>query len=212
MRARPFSMGSPERLVATMMAVEYLVHHEVAGAVVECGVWRGGNMMAAALALQHLGATRLLYLFDTFEGMTAPEDMDIDCSGVPAHFEFERLRKTPEKTQWCEASLEDVRANMASTGYPEDLVNLVKGPVEATLPDSAPAEIALLRLDTDWYSSTLHELQCLYPRVSQLGVVVIDDYGHWQGARRAVDEYIASNGIRCFLHRIDYTARQFVKV
>jgi O-methyltransferase len=184
----------------------------VPGAIVECGVWRGGNMMAAALTLQHLGVTRPIYLFDTFEGMTAPEGMDVDYSGVSARVEFDRLRRRPEKTQWCEASLDEVCANMSATGYRSALIHFVKGPVELTLSDAAPADIALLRLDTDWYASTLHELQCLYPRVSRRGVVVIDDYGHWEGARRAVDEYLVTNGIHCLLHRIDYTAREFVKV
>ena len=210
-RVKPFSMGSTERLLATINAIEYVVSNEIPGAFVECGVWRGGHMMAAALTLQHLDAKRPLYLFDTFDGMTEPEDIDKDYSGSPAKTEFFLRKGKSGESQWCAASESEVRRNMQATGYPDHLTFLIKGPVEATLPDNAPSQIALLRLDTDWHASTLHELCCLYPRVSHLGVVTIDDYGHWQGAQRAVDEYIAANKIPCLLHRVDYTAREFVK-
>ena len=80
---------------------------------------------------------------------------------------------------------------MASTGYPPDRVRYVKGPVERTIPDRLPGgPIALLRLDTDWYESTRHELLHLFPLLSPGGVLIIDDYGHWSGARKAVDEYL----------------------
>lgn len=210
-RVRPFTMTSPERIHATITAVEYIARQGIPGAIVECGVWKGGNMMAAALVLQHYSAIRPLYLFDTFEGMTAPGAVDADHSGTPARLEYERLQKNPKKAQWCEAGIEEVRANMASTGYPADQLYFVKGQVELTLPSAAPKQIALLRLDTDWYASTRHELEHLYPLVASGGVVAIDDYGHWQGARRAVDEYLDRHNICCLLHRIDYTAREFVK-
>lgn len=210
-RVQPFTMTGKERVLATINAVEYLTQHDIPGAILECGVWRGGQMMAAAYALQHLGATRALYLFDTFAGMTEPGLQDTNVDGEHAASEFARFAKHPNKKQWCEASIDEVRSNIASTGYAQDLVHLVKGPVETTLPSAAPQTIAMLRLDTDWYASTLHELEHLYPRVSSGGVIAIDDYGHWQGARQAVDEYLVKKRIRCMLHRIDYTAREFVK-
>ena len=83
--------------------------------------------------------------------------------------------------------------------------------VEDTIPNQAPKEIALLRLDTDWYESTLHELEHLYPRLVSGGVLIIDDYGHWRGAREAVDEYIDKHKLKLFLTRIDYTGRLCVK-
>lgn len=210
-RVKPFSMGSDERLLATINAVEYVVRNDIPGSFVECGVWRGGHMMAAALTLQHLQSQRPIYLFDTFDGMTKPEDIDKDYSDAPAIKEFLLRKGKYGESQWCVASEAEVRMNMQTTGYPDHQTFLVKGPVEATLPHKAPSQIAILRLDTDWYASTLHELCCLYPKVSHLGVVAIDDYGHWQGARRAVDEYLATNKIPCLLHRTDYTAREFVK-
>jgi hypothetical protein len=210
-RVQPYTMTGIARTLSTINAVEYVVRHGVAGAIVECGVWRGGNMMAAALALSHYKTTRPLYLFDTFTGMTQPNDVDKDLSGRAARLLYSRLQKKQDSTGWCEARIELVQSNMASTKYPNNLINLVEGPVESTLPLNAPEQIAVLRLDTDWYDSTLHELVHLYPRVSSGGVIIIDDYGHWKGARRAVDEYLSSQNIRCLLHRIDYTGREFVK-
>jgi hypothetical protein len=98
-----------------------------------------------------------------------------------------------------------------ATGYPAERVHLVRGPVEETLPAAAPERLALLRLDTDWYASTRHELEHLYPRLVDGGVLIVDDYGHWQGARQAVDEYFAGTAPPPLLHRIDYTARIGVK-
>lgn len=208
-QVKPFTMTGSARIFTQINAVEYIVNHALDGAIVECGVWRGGSMMAAALTLLHLGDThRDLYLYDTFSGMTKPGDDDLDMFGSPASTIFKRHSKT---TGWCEAGMEEVLTNMKSTGYSSSHLHFIKGDVEQTLPASAPAQIALLRLDTDWYTSTLHELNHLYPLVTPYGIVIVDDYGHWQGARKAVDHYIQSNSLRIFLHRIDYSARVFIK-
>ncbi|MGH9122674.1 MAG: TylF/MycF/NovP-related O-methyltransferase, partial [Acidimicrobiales bacterium] len=86
----------------------------------------------------------------------------------------------------------------------------IAGMVEETLPASVPEEIALCRLDTDWYASTSHEMRCLFPRIAEGGVLLVDDYGHYKGARKAVDEYFDQVGLAVLLHRIDYTGRQLV--
>ena len=101
---------------------------------------------------------------------------------------------------------------MASTGYPANQISYVRGPVEQTIPITVPESIALLRLDTDWHASTRHELDYLFPRLVKGGVLIIDDYGHWQGARKAVDDYIAANKLNLLLSRIDYTGRLAVKI
>jgi hypothetical protein len=105
-----------------------------------------------------------------------------------------------------------VQRAVRSTGYDPGKIHLIKGKVEDTVPGAAPTKIALLRLDTDWYESTRHELEHLFPRLSPGGVIIIDDYGHWQGARRATDEFLAQHNIPLLLNRIDYTARIGVKV
>jgi hypothetical protein len=208
--ARPYTMTSPERLAALVAAVRYVVRSGVPGDVAECGVWRGGSMMAVALALLAEGDTsRHLYLYDTFAGMPEPTDADRDYEGVSAEAQLEQPREGMDV--WCRASLEDVTANLASTGYPRDRLHFVRGRVEETIPGTAPASLALLRLDTDWYESTRHELEHLYPRLSRKGILILDDYGHWQGARKAVDEYFAPAHRLAFLHRIDYTGRLVLK-
>jgi len=210
-KARPYTMSGVERIVATISAVEHIVTQSVPGVIVECGVWRGGQMMAAALTLQHLGELRELCLYDTFSGMTQPDDTDLDLHGDAAAPIYEASLQKPAGERWCEASLEDVSRNIASTGYPSSSVSYIVGPVEKTLPNKAPEQIAYLRLDTDWHASTMHELVHLYPRVAVHGVVCIDDYGHWQGARKATEEYLQTHKVPALLHRIDYSGRQFVK-
>ena len=209
--ARPFTMGGDLRTLSTIAAVEYVVRNGIEGAIVECGVWRGGQMMAAAMTLRHLEAERDIYLLDTFAGMTKPDDRDLDLSGAAAAPVYQDSLERPVGERWCEAGIEDVRRNLATTGYPMSKIRLVQGDVEATIPAAAPEAIAYLRLDTDWYASTAHEFEHLYPRVTRLGVVTVDDYGHWQGARQATDEYLEKHGIAAMMHRIDYSARQFVK-
>ena len=211
-RCEPATMTSVERIYALYKAVEYLSAARIAGDFVECGVWRGGSMMCAALALLQGGDTsRQLYLYDTFEGMVPPDVSDIDYRGQTAATQLLAEQRTEDSYIWGYAPLEVVRRNMVSTGYPESKVIYVRGPVEQTIPTTLPGPIALLRLDTDWYASTRHELDHLFPRLVQGGVLIIDDYGHWQGVRRAVDEYFAANDVKVLLHRIDYAGRIFVR-
>jgi hypothetical protein len=206
-QTRPFTQTTPESIFAFKNAIEYVMRNDIAGEIVECGVWKGGSMMAAALTLLNLGIKRRLYLFDTFAGMTTPTAVDRDRSGRSAIQDFEEGRL--EKNN---VPLEEVRANLRSTGYDENLITYVQGPVEETLPDNAPEAIAILRLDTDWYESTRHELQHLFPRLTGGGVLIIDDYGYWRGARQAVDEFIHDQKLPLLLNRIDHTARICVKL
>jgi O-methyltransferase len=207
-RCQPATMTSVERIYAPYKAVEYLSAARIPGDFVECGVWRGGSMMCAALTLQLQSDTsRHLYLYDTFEGMVAPDASDVDFTGRAATAQLSVEACSEDSTIWAYAPLETVRRNMSSTGYPDDQVSYVRGPVEQTIPAIAPASIALLRLDTDWYTSTRHEMEHLFPRLVRGGVLIVDDYGHWQGARRAVDEFFAASNVKLLLNRIDYTGR-----
>lgn len=202
---QPYTMVGAERTFALIQAVRHVVSANVPGDIVECGVWRGGSMMAAAYALQSLGrCDRDLYLFDTYSGMTAPTEVDTNAIG-------ESAATLMGGSVWAHASLEEVQGNLARTGYDMRRLHFIRGRVEDTLPGAAPERIAILRLDTDWYESTRHELTHLYPRLSPGGVLIIDDYGHWQGCRKAVDEYFSTSGIRILLHRVDYTGRVAVK-
>lgn len=209
---RPFTLTPPERIYALCQAVRYIAG-VVPGDIVECGVWRGGSMMAAARTLLETGdTTRHLYLFDTFEGMVEPGEHDRRHDGLDAARLLARdsSNRYAEDSTWCAADLEDVQRAVGSVRYPSDKIHLVKGRVEETIPDEAPGAIAILRLDTDWYESTRHELIHLYPRMSTGGVLIIDDYGFWRGARRAVDEFFNDQSRRVFLNRIDESARLVV--
>lgn len=211
-QVKPYTMTSPERIHGLIHVLHYLHENKIKGDIVECGVWRGGSMMAAAKTLQALGDTsRNLWLFDTFEGMTAPTEHDISHSGTTAAEKFEKRRTGDDSSNWCYASLEEVRNNVSKTGYPADRLRFIKGKVEDTLPGEAPPEIAFLRLDTDWYESTLHELETLFPRLVPGGILIIDDYADWSGARKAVEEYLAKHSIPLFLSRMDNSARLAVK-
>jgi O-methyltransferase len=206
---RPFTMTSVERIYSLIQAVRYVTANGIEGAIVECGVWKGGSMAAVAKALvQSTDLQRDLFLFDTFEGMSEPTRNDIDYEG---QYALDVMREKPSY-RCADAPLESVKKVLYETGYPRDKLNFIQGKVEETIPRYAPALIALLRLDTDWYESTKHELTHLFPRLANGGVIIIDDYGHWKGSRQACDEYFAKNHIPILLNRIDYTGRIAVKL
>lgn len=217
-RAQPFTMTGQDRLLSLIDAVNYVVQRGVPGDFVECGVWRGGSVMAMLLRMQQLGANdRDIYLYDTFEGMTAPTDLDVSHFDGSARSIFERSQAEGTKP-WSHLFNEKVlnedlvRQNVESTGYPSERIHLVKGRVEDTIPQTIPEQIAILRLDTDWYESTRHELQHMWHRLAPGGVLIIDDYGHWDGCRKAVDEFFGEGGEPpVLLNRIDYSGRIAVK-
>lgn len=210
---REFTMTSPERVQGLIQAVRYLAEHHINGAIVECGVWRGGSMMAVLHTLLRFNDTdRDIYLFDTFEGMVAPTEEDVSYHGKSATEKFEETRITADSSNWCKASLADVKTNIAGCAYPSNKIHFVKGRVEQTLfSQQLPEKIALLRLDTDWYESTKLGLEVLYPLLCSSGVLIIDDYGHWQGARKAVDDYLQGHQAKILLNRMDSTGRIAVK-
>lgn len=210
---RSYTMTSPERMYSLYQAVEYVLRNHLPGDFVECGVWRGRSSMLIAHMLQRRNIRdRRLFMYDTFEGMSAPTADDKDFAGRQADSLLKANETNKETSVWCLADLKDVKNNMSKTGLPDDQIIYVQGKVEDTLPATMPeAEIALLRLDTDWYASTLQELIHLYPKLVTNGVLIIDDYGHWQGCRKAVDEYFQQNDISLLLQRIDYTGRMAIK-
>jgi O-methyltransferase len=206
---RPWTMTSAERIYSLIQAVRYLCSNDTKGAIVECGVWKGGSMAAAAKTLLKMqDSGRDLYLFDTFEGMSEPTSKDVDYSGRKAS----DVLSGDSGFRCANAPLEGVKKVLYDTGYPKEKIHFVQGKVEETIPAAAPDLISLLRLDTDWYESTKHELVHLFPRLSPRGIIIIDDYGHWRGSREACDEYFDENHIHILLNRIDYTGRIGIKI
>jgi hypothetical protein len=169
------------------MLVERVVRENIPGDLAEVGVWKGGVLMAMALKCKQLGVERRIHAYDTFSGMTPPGRDDVDLDGHAAKDIWERVK--------CEASFDEVVRNMALVQYPA--IEYHRGDI--TYCKDFPT-FALLRLDTDWYESTKHELTYMEPRVSPYGFIIVDDYGHWRGSRKAVDEFAPIG-----LQKIDYT-------
>ena len=211
-RVKDFTMTSPERIVSLIRAIEYINVNNIEGDIVECGVWKGGSIGACLLTLLKLNKIDTkIWLYDTFEGMNKPTEFDLDINGRLAS---DRMKNEDVETSWlwAKAEVDVVKENVGSYGYPNEKINFIKGIVEETLlSNKIPDKISLLRLDTDWYASTKIELEVLYPRLVSGGVLIIDDYGHWGGCRKAVDDFFESMEFKPFFSRIDYTGRIIIK-
>jgi len=206
-RTKPYSLTSAPKMYSLYKAIQYVTKYQIPGDFVECGVWRGGSSMMAALTFIEAGDTgREMWLYDTYGPRPEPTDKDVRArDGLPASEIWTDLAhtNTPE--------LDDVRSNMESTRYPKENIWFIQGKVEDTIPATMPGSISVLRLDTDWYEFTYHELKHLFPVLSPNGILIIDDYGWYRGAREATDQYFDENNIQIFLHRIDLAGRMAFK-
>jgi predicted O-methyltransferase YrrM len=210
----PYTMTVIDGLDATyalFQTIKYITQNNIPGDMVECGVWRGGSMMLIAYALQHFGDTsRQFYLYDTYSGMTEPDEIDIDFDDKAMKPRWALITNKGHLMGFG-GSVEDVKTNLRLTGYPEQQMHFIVGDVLQTIPAQLPSRIAVLRLDTDWYKSTLHELQHLYDLVVPHGVLIIDDYGWCRGARQATDEFFRDRSFKPMMHRVDQGPRVIVK-
>ena len=199
--------GGADSTYGLFQIVKYIVQNDIRGEIVECGVWRGGSMMFIAYSLRYFGDLgRQLYLYDTYAGMTQPDDIDVDFDGIAQ----KPLWKPGQKMGYG-GSLEDVKSNLRKTDYPEERLHFIAGDVLETIPAQLPSRIALLRLDTDYYKSTLHELKHLYDLLVPHGVLIVDDYGWCRGARQATDEFLRELPFKPLMHRVDQSVRVIVK-
>jgi hypothetical protein len=181
-KIRRYTMTDRKRVNGLINAIEYTLEKGIPGDFVECGVWKGGNIMTMILVLQKHNEKRRIWLYDTFEGMSEPTEEDVH-RGKDAQ---SMMDKNPFIK--CIAPIDAVRKAVGSLNYEGELV-YVKGKVEDTIPEMMPKTIGLLRLDTDWYESTAHELKHLYPLLKEEGVMIVDDYNFWDGSTKAVNEY-----------------------
>lgn len=210
-KCKNYTMTPKPRMYALYQAINYIVKAKINGDLVECGVWKGGNTMLMAHTLLSLKVTnKNIYLFDTFTGMTKPtkEDFNLRKSDFYAINKWRKLSRE-NCNLWAYSPLREVKENMFSTNYPQNNIIFVKGKVEKTIPNTAPKNISILRLDTDWYESTKHELKHLFPKLSKKGVLIIDDYGSWAGSKKAVDEYFKNKAF--LFNRIDEDSRLIIK-
>jgi O-methyltransferase len=208
--ARGLSMTAAVAQWELIQAIRYIEGNRVAGDIVECGVWRGGNLIIAGLLRRRMGFDRQIWAFDTFAGMTAPSSADFKpAEALDVEGKFASLDRD-DHNEWCLASEDEVLRNFEDRVGDRNL-RTVKGPVEETLTrsENLPERIAILRLDTDFYESTKAEMEILYPRLSPGGVLIVDDYGEWAGARKAVDEYFAGQPV--WLHYVTHTVRLMIK-
>ncbi len=207
-----FSMSTPANHWAIIQSLKHIKENDIKGDIVECGVWRGGNLILFKKIIDKLNLEKKIFAFDTFEGMPEPGKEDFDLKNINAEKIYKNYKKKDLK--WCFSNIDEVKSNV-SKFFKNDYknFNFIEGKVEETLmyEENLPQSISLLRLDTDFYESTKKELEILYPRLSKGGVLIIDDYGHWQGSRKAVDEYFNLEKDFLWFHRIDYASRLHIK-
>jgi O-methyltransferase len=203
---KPFTMTSIERIGELYHSLEYIRKNDIEGDFVECGVWKGGNILGIVEYLNFYNMTdRNVWLYDTFQGMTEPEDVDIDLTNQKASDILQHVL--------CYSSLDDVKKNLSISNFPKNNIKYIIGDICNTLnvEENIPNKISLLRLDTDWYKSTKKELEILYPLLINNGVLIVDDYGHWRGSKMAVDEYFELKKINPQIKFIDYTGIKIIK-
>lgn len=203
---KPFSMTSVERIGELFNSLEYIRKKNIDGDFVECGVWKGGNILGIMEYLNHYNMLdRKVWLYDTFAGMTPPEDVDVDL--------HENKAINILNSVMCESPLDEVIKTLSNSTFPIKNVMFIIGDVCETLNDekNLPDKISLLRLDTDWYQSTKKEMDVLYPFLNNNGVLIVDDYGHWRGSKKAIDEYFLSKNLTPVIEKIDYTGIKIIK-
>jgi hypothetical protein len=216
---RQHTMLPYTRLYSLYDQAVYCETEDIPGSFVECGTWKGGAVGLMALAnLAHGQARRHIHLFDSFVGIPEPDEAvdgpkainEAKQAGGGTQGRLEALTGLYESA----GTLEDNRQLLEVTiRYDPGYLHYHQGWFQDTLPRKAgqTGEIAILRLDGDWYASTKVCLEYLFHRVVSGGFVIIDDYGRYDGCKKAVDEFLRSEGIRTYLHRIDSEGRYLVK-
>ena len=211
-KVKNFTLTNDERIWLLIQALKIINKNQIKGDIVECGVWKGGNLILLSELCQKFRLDKKILGFDTFEGMTEPTNYDFNFYNKSAKKNMEKYKnnKDDKDSFWAVNSLEDTKKNIQlNTTYKN--FKLIKGDVLKTLDqkENLPSSISLLRLDTDFYESTKKELEILYPLLNKGGILIIDDYGHWKGCRKAVDEYFKDKNLNFFM--CDFSCRFMIK-
>lgn len=193
-----YTMCSLEDRKNIIDSINYIERNSIEGDIVECGVWKGGNLMLLKFICEDLGLKKNIYGFDLFDDMPNGGEYDFDKYGKKPSF-YKNHPST--ENEWCKSSLEELKINL-NQHFESHNIKLIKGDVCLTLKSNEhlPEKISLLRLDTDFYESTKCELDILYPKLSKGGVLIIDDYNEWNGSRKAVDDFFDKKNV--FFHQI----------
>ena len=214
LKSLKYSMTTSIRMWALLQSAKEVLKKKIKGDFVECGVWRGGNIILLKNILEQHKIKKNVYGFDTFQGMTEPTRHDVDTENNSASILMKKTSKNDQEFSiWAYSSLEKTKKNIYKNIKSKKNLKLIQGKVEDTLviKENVPKKISLLRLDTDWYESTKVELEILYPLLQKGGILIIDDYGHFKGCRKAVDEYFSKHKKKPMLHYVDYTCRLIIK-
>ena len=206
-----YSMSTPANHWAIIQSIKHIFKNNIEGDFVECGVWKGGNLILFKIISENLNMNNQIYAFDTFEGMPNANEFDKDYNDELARDLMLKNEKNPNINNiHCYSTYEEVVNNVSKY---TDIRNIkfIKGKVEDTLLENKnlPRKISILRLDTDWYESTKIELEILFPKLSNGGILIIDDYGQWKGSRKAVDEFFFNKNV--VMNYVDFSCRVIIK-
>lgn len=197
-KIRKDTMLSTEALYDLWWSVKYICNNNLNGDIIEFGVWRGGALELIAYALNEYQGSNRIIGFDTFEGHPKPGKNEVDIWGNDMQKKF----KEEKAGKWAYAKYEYVLSNLNNV-YKN--VQLYKGLVDESIDDNKVGNIAILRLDMDWYKPTKIVLQKFYAKIQKGGLLIIDDYGHHSGARQAVDEFIVENNLILNFRHVNYS-------
>ena len=208
-----YSMTPKIRIYNLLQALRHIKQKNIDGDFVECGVWKGGNIILFKKFLENelKNSNKKIFAYDTYEGMNQPSEEDYNLTSKVSAKILLKKEKNKDSNIWGISKIEDVKKNISENVKNLDNINFIKGEVEQTLNSekNLPLKISILRLDTDWYLSTKKELEVLYDRVSSGGIIIIDDYGHWNGSKKAVDEFFSNKYV--WMHYVDYACRLIIK-
>ena len=205
--AKKYSMTTEIRMWALINSIKKVDYEKIEGDIVECGIWKGGNIILINKLLKKIKLNKKIYCYDTFEGMISTDKIDKEISSGRSSLQ---IIKDHEYYK-CESLLKETKKNISKNFDDINNIYFIKGRVEDTLTEekNIPDKISICRLDTDYYSSTKIELEVLYPRLVPGGFLIIDDYGHWSGCKKAVDEYFKDKFV--MMHYVDYACRLIIK-
>ncbi len=201
-QVQPATMSPDEALTVAWRSALELLENDLPGALVECGTWLGGCSFGLALLQQRIfgRVVRPIHMLDSFAGLPPAGERD-----GPAAHEYQGRTADPGYLDNCRAAFDDVRRLRDSFGLQPEECRLVRGWFDTTVPqladELADQGVALLRIDCDWYDPITLVLEHLEPLVTPEGIVILDDYHAWDGAARAVHDYLSR-------HDLPYRLRQ----